>query len=115
MSGLVRMLRERMRMLRDDAAAVAKVVEEAFRGESELDDDTLDPQLRQVFYDLQDEQILNVRRTEYERDGRRLHGYFWSIDDQHRLDHVTPERTRDELHDLYGSLQDHAWERRPPR
>ena len=42
MSKLVRLLRDRMRMLREDASAVAKVVEEAFRGASELDDELLD-------------------------------------------------------------------------
>ena len=104
-----------MRMLREDASAVAKVVEEAFRGESELDDDRLDPHLRQVFYDLQDEHILHVRRAEYEKDGRLLRGYFWSVEEGAPTPRG-PERTRqDPYDDLYGSLKDGAWERRPPQ
>lgn len=114
MSRLVRLLRARMRMLREDATAVAKVVEEAFKGRSELDDDNLDPQLRQVFYDLQDEKVLKVRRTEYEKDGRRLRGYFWSIDES------APSLARfrrdegDPVEEVYDRLRDDAWERRRP-
>ncbi len=112
MSRLVRLLRERMRMLREDAAAVAKVVEEAFRGESELDDDMIDPQLRQVFYDLQDEEILKVRRTEYEKDGRQLRGYFWSVDGNDRPAGPVAPPSRDEFEDLYEGLRDQDWTRR---
>ncbi len=103
-----------MRMLREDAMAVAKVVEEAFQGRSELDDDRLDPELRQVFYDLQDEHILQVRRQEYEEDGRRLRGYFWSIDDGDRRVDVAPRAIRDPDAELYEELTEHAWSRRRP-
>lgn len=108
----MQLLRNRMQMLREDAAAVAKVVEEAFRGESELDDDMLDPHLRQVFYDLQDRDILKVRRQEYERDGQQLRGYFWSVDEQERLVPRSPSMPRDPNTSLYDDLADHAWERR---
>lgn len=99
-------------MLREDAVAVANVVDEAFKGHSELDDDTLDPHLRQVFYDLQDEKLLKVRRTEYEKDGQRLRGYFWSIDEAApRLDRYRRDE-QDPVEDLYDGLRDDAWERR---
>ncbi len=103
-------------MLREDAAAVAKVVEEAFEGHSELDDDILDPHLRQVFYDLQDEHILSVRRQEYEADGRQRRGYFWSIDDSPRLDRWAPKAVvSDPDAALYQGLREAAWQRRPPQ
>lgn len=99
-------------MLREDAAAVAQVVDEAFKGASELEDDQLDPQLRQVFYDLQDENVLKVRRQEYERDGQRLRGYFWSIDERPRLDRWAPRGGPDPYESLYDGLRDAAWQRR---
>lgn len=114
MSRLVRLLRDQMRMLKEDAQAISRVVEEAFRGQSELDDDSLDPHLRQVFYDLQDEDILKVRRQEYTKDGRILRGYFWSVSDQERgLTPMRPAR-QDPVEDLYSGLKDGAWERRRP-
>ncbi len=103
-----------MRMLREDASAVAKVVEEAFQGRSELDDDQLDPELRQVFYDLQDEHILQVRRAEYEKDGQRLRGYFWSIDEAPRMDRWAPGVEQDPDQAVYEQLADVAWSRRRP-
>jgi len=102
-------------MLREDAMAVATVVEEAFRGASELDDDRLDPHLRQVFYDLQDEHILQVRRAEYEKDGRLLRGYFWRIEDAGGIPGGPQLPAPDKLESLYSSLRDHAWERREPQ
>ncbi len=102
-------------MLREDAAAVAKVVEEAFEGHSELDDDTLDPQMRQVFYDLQDEKILSVRRQEYQADGHLRRGYFWSIDESPRLDRWAPKAQKDPEAEFYKGLRDAAWQRRPPQ
>lgn len=101
-------------MLKEDALAVSTVVEEAFRGASELDDDALDPHLRQVFYDLQDENILQVRRQEYTKDGRLMRGYFWSVSDAQRgLSPMHPP-ARDPVEDLYSGLRDGAWERRRP-
>ncbi len=103
-------------MLREDAAAVAKVVEEAFEGHSELDDDILNPHLRQVFYDLQDEHILSIRRQEYEADGRLRRGYFWSIDETPRLDRWAPKAApADPDTKMYEDLRDAAWQRRPPQ
>lgn len=116
MSKLARTLRERMRMLREDAAAVAKVVEEAFHGQSELDDDQLDPHLRQVFYDLQDEKILHVRREEYRRDGHLRRGYYWSIDEAPAdLERWDGRRTPDPDTEVYEGLAEAAWARRPPQ
>lgn len=115
MSGLARLLRERMRMLREDATAVAKVVEEAFRGESELDDDRLDPHLRQVFYDLQDEKILQVRRQEYRKDGHVKRGYYWSIDGAPGEVDRWARQPVDRDAGVYDELSDSAWQRRPPQ
>ncbi len=114
MANLVDMLRRRLRMLREDAQAVASTVEHAFHGSDEVDDDILDKDLRQLFYDLQDEKILDVRRQEYIKDGQLLRGYFWHLRDDvgelpqadHRL--PTPEEQ------LYAKLRSQAWDRRRP-
>ena len=101
-------------MLREDAAAVAKVVEEAFRGESELDDDLLDPHLRQVFYDLQDSDVLKVRREEVVEEGRLMRRYNWSVQEEAGLAPRARTADHDALGDLYGGLNDVAWKRRGP-
>ena len=113
MPGLAHLLGARMRMLREDALAVAHVVEEAFQGRSELDDELLDKDTRQVFYDLQNEKILDVRREETREDGVARRHYLWRIRDELPLDAGdSPER--DPAERTYLRLADDAWERRRP-
>lgn len=113
MSKLVRLLVERMRMLREDAAAVAKVVEDAFQGNNELDDELIDKDLRQVFYSLQDEKLLAIRREERSEDGEARRHYLWHLPD---LDDVAAPQPRqgDDVQRIYQRLGDSAWERRRP-
>lgn len=113
MSKLVRLLVDRMRMLREDALAVSKVVEDAFQGNDELDDELLDKDLRQVFYSLQDEQVLGIRREERREDGGDRRHYLWHLRDD--VPGVpTTRQERDEAERLYERLGDTAWERRRP-
>jgi hypothetical protein len=111
MAGLARLLRERMRMVREDALAVARVVEEAFQGRSELDDELLHKDVRQVFYDLQNEKILEVRREEVRVDGVDRRHYLWRVRDDAPLDAPAPPAP-DPAERLYHRLDDEAWERK---
>lgn len=101
-------------MVREDAAAVARVVEDAFAGRSELDDEGLQKDVRQVFYDLQDSDILEIRRDESRDDGETRRHYYWRVRDGHeRADRrAGPIVTADER--LYRRLGDDAWERHVP-
>jgi hypothetical protein len=111
MAGLLHLLLERMRMVREDAVAVAGVVEEAFKGRSELDDELIGKDLRQVFYDLQNEKILDVRREEVRIDGVDRRQYLWRIREDLQLEApiaVAPDPTVR----FYHRLADQAWERR---
>ena len=116
MGRLVDVLRRRMQMLREDAQAVASVVEDAFQGGSEIDDDALDAELRQLFYDLQDAKVLGVARREYTKQGQTLRGYTWQVldevDRQQQPLRPTPEIDPDAA--LDEALGDQAWQRRTP-
>ncbi len=100
-------------MLREDAVAVAHVVEEAFQGCSELDDELLPTNVRQVFYDLQDEKILTMRREERRVDGMERRHYLWRVREDPLAIAETVE-PREATERLYGRLGDEAWERRRP-
>lgn len=113
MSRLVQLLLERMRMVREDALAVSKVVEEAFAGASELDDERLNKDLRQVFYSLQDEKVLDVRREERRVDGVDRRHYLWHLRESGGELAEAP-RVRTPAERLYERLSDEAWERRRP-
>ncbi len=101
-------------MLQEDALAVAHTVEEAFRGEDELNDEFLDASLRSVFYSLQDEGVLAIRRTEYQSDGRARRAYFWAVTDGEALPDSAAARRAEHNQRLYARLGDDAWKRRRP-
>ncbi len=115
MSRLLQLLLGRMRMVREDALAVAKVVEEAFAGASELDDERLGKDLRQVFYSLQDEKVLDIRREERREDGAHRRHYLWHVRDGDDLFGLEPKPQRDASQRVYEKLADDAWERRRPQ
>ncbi len=112
MGSLLRVLSDKMRMLRDDAAAVSKVVEDAFAGRSELDDEDLNKDLRQVFYDLQDVKILDVRRVELREEGQARRHYMWSIRDNDAIPAPAAPAEPDPAQRIYARLGDQAWERK---
>ncbi len=112
MANLVRLLRDKMRMLREDAHAVARVVEEAFRGNDSIEDDDLDAEMRQLFYDLQDAQVLDVQRREYECEGHLRRGYTWHVNEAPRFDHPAPVAPQDPDAQLYQELPHKVWANR---
>ena len=113
MQRLARLLLDRMRMVREDALAVAHVVEEAFQGRSELDDELLGKEVRQVFYDLQDRKILEVRRAESAESGQALRHYFWRVRDAAEDELATDRQAPGPAERLYHRLGEEAWQRRP--
>lgn len=113
MGVLLRLLSEKLRMVKEDALAVTQVVEEAFQGASELDDEVLDKDLRQVFYDLQDERILDVRRVEVREQGQARRHYLWRVREEEVGAEAAERQVPDAAARLYLKLDDGHWKRRP--
>lgn len=101
-----------MRMLAEDAKAVAHVVEDAFKGQSEVSDELLDKDVRQVFYDLQNEKILDVRRDTSRHEGHERRHYYWRVRDEAELGELAEARRPEPEARLYERLSESAWERR---
>lgn len=113
---LERALRQAFNMMREDAAATARVVETAFRGEDEVNDEDLDKEIRSLFYTLEKERLLQVRRTEYKFEGQVRRAYFWRLNklDEWALDDFGPVLSKDDIDAsrLYRSLPQENWARR---
>ena len=62
---LVKALKNRFNMTKEDAIALTKTVEEIFNGEKEIEDMSIDKYSRALFYELQRERLLKLRREEY--------------------------------------------------
>jgi hypothetical protein len=103
-------------MVKEDAEATANVVESAFRGEEEVNDEDLDREIRSLFYTLEREQLLGIRRTEYKFEGQVRRAYFWrlnSIEDALRdndLDDAVSREEREALK-VYRALPADLWSR----
>lgn len=93
----------------DDAQEIADVVLETFHERDEVDDETLDADIRSVFYTLESKRMLSFRRVELTREtGEKRRAFYW------RLRHEafdTPVRVpvRQEEQDVYAMLPSSAW------
>ena len=62
---LAKALKNRFEMAKEDAIALAKTVEGIFDGEEEVEDMSIDKYSRALFYELQRERLLKIRREEF--------------------------------------------------
>lgn len=92
----------------EDAREIAGAVMERFEGHEEVDDETLDADLRSVFYTLEAKRMLSFRRVEYTReDGDRRRAFFWKLRQEAlAAPREIPVLTDD---DVYASLPADAW------
>ena len=110
-------LRRAFNMVVEDARATAEVVTTAFHGEDEVNDEDLDKDVRSLFYALEKESLLQVRRTEYKFEGQVRRAYFWRMAKiPNRLDEdFGPAMTKEDLEatKVYRQLPQDLWARRP--
>ncbi|MEA3202192.1 MAG: hypothetical protein QOE90_3620 [Thermoplasmata archaeon] len=106
---LAKALEDRFDMATDDAAEIAHVVVEQFGAAAEVNDETLDPSVRSIFYTLEAKKILSFRREEYVwENGEKRRGFWWRIRD----DALATARSipiLDAEEDVYASLPKDAW------
>lgn len=95
-------------MKADEAEEVADAVLERFAEAAEVDDETLDADLRSVFYTLEAKRMLSFRRVEYTReDGDKRRAFYWKL----RLENL--EQRRETVvpieADVYADIPADAW------
>jgi hypothetical protein len=109
---LAHALRERFGMSRDDAEDIARVVAEQFGDQTEVNDETLDPSVRSIFYTLEAKKILSFRREEYTwENGEKRRGFWWRL----RAEELQKKATIVPIvaeEDVYAQLPKDAWSAR---
>lgn len=112
MAALAEALRERFDMADEDAGEIARVVAEQFGEQDEVNDETLEPSVRSIFYTLESKKILSFRREEYTwENGERRRGFWWRVRDE-ELHRVTVVPQSAEVEDVYATLPRDAWSMR---
>ena len=96
-------------MSNEDANALARTVQKAFRGRREVEDMSLDKDVRSVFYDLLQKHLLVQRREEVKENGKFIRKYYWSFND----DGIKVEAYRKPLaespYEIYAKIPRDAW------
>lgn len=106
---LVGALERAFAMANNDATEIADVVLERFTHADEVDDETLDAEVRSVFYTLETKRLLSFRRTEYTReDGDHRRAFYWRLRTEALLPPLPEAGGYDEA-DIYASLPASAW------
>jgi hypothetical protein len=101
-------LKNRFEMAKEDAVALAKTVEEIFNGRDEVEDMSIDKYVRALFYELQRQKLLKLRRDEYKEKGRIIRKYYWSFDDK-IIKQAAYEQIKEEPYKVYKKIPKEAW------
>ena len=78
----IKALRNAFNMEKGDAITLAKTVEDVFKGKEEVEDMSIDKYTRSLFYELQREKLLKLRREEFKENGKFIRKYYWSFDEK---------------------------------
>ena len=105
---LVKALKNRFDMAKEDAVALAKTVEGIFNGKEEIEDMSIDKYARSLFYELQREKLLKIRREEFKEKGKIIRKYYWSFD-ENLIKQAAYEKITVEPYNIYKKIPKNAW------
>lgn len=105
---LIKALKNRFEMAKEDAIALAKTVEQIFDGRDEIEDMSIDKYTRALFYDLQRKNLLKQRREEFKEKGKIIRKFYWSFDNK-TIKQATDEKLKEDPYKIYEKIPKEAW------
>jgi len=105
---LVKALINAFEMEKEDAIAVAKTVENVFKGEDEVEDMSIDKHVRSLFYELQRKRLLRLRREEYKEKTKFIRRYYWSFDNK-AIREEAYRTSKEDPYAIYRKIPEKAW------
>jgi hypothetical protein len=105
---LVKALKNKFNMDQEDAIELAKTVEKIFNGKSEVEDMSIDKYARALFYELQREQFLKLRREEFKMKGKFIRKYYWSFNSD-IIREEADKQYKEEEYKIYRKIPKSAW------
>ena len=100
--------KNRFKMDKEDAIALAKTVEKVFKGHKEIEDMSIDKYVRALFYELQRERFLKLRREEFKEKGKQIRKYYWSFNNE-IIKKVAHEKNIVDCYAVYKKIPKEAW------
>jgi hypothetical protein len=105
---LLQALKNRFNMTKEDAIELTKTIEKIFDGQEEIEDMTIDKYARSLFYELQRERLLKLRREEFKEQGKYIRKYYWSFNND-IIKEVAFEKLKEEPYKIYKKIPKDAW------
>jgi len=104
----VKALKNSFNMDEVDAIELAKTVEDIFHDKKEIEDMSIDKYTRSLFYELQREGLLKLRREELKESGKIMRKFYWSFDNK-KIKEEANKTFREEEWTIYKDIPSRAW------
>ena len=105
----VKALKNGFDMTKEDATALAQTVQKVFKGSKEVEDMSLHKDVRSIFNDLHQKNLLYLRREELNEKGKFIRKYYWSLN----IDGIRAEAYRKPIkespYEIYKKIPENAW------
>ena len=105
---LLMALKKRYNMSNEDARALTRTVEGIFKGRKEVEDMSIDKYARSLFYELQREKLLKIRREEFKEKSKYIRKYYWSFNNE-IIKEEAYRINREEKFKIYEKIPKEAW------
>jgi transcription initiation factor IIE alpha subunit len=105
---LIKALKNSFNMDEEDAVELAKTVEDIFNGEEEIEDMSIDKYIRSLFYELQREGLLKLRREELKEKGKIIRKFYWSFNNK-KIKEGAHKTFIEEEWKIYKDIPSSAW------
>lgn len=105
---LMKALKNTFNMAKEDAVALTKTVEEIFDGKKEIEDQDIDKYARALFYELQREKLLKIRREEKKEEGKYIRRYYWTFNEK-IIKKQAYKKPKEEDFGIYKKIPNKAW------
>jgi len=101
-------LKNKFNMEQEDAVELANTVESVFNGKEEVEDMSIDKYTRALFFELEREKLLKLRREEYREKGKIIRKFYWSFNSQ-GIRVGSCEKVTENEYKIYQNIPKEAW------
>jgi len=106
---LVKALKNGFDMTKEDATVLAQTVEKVFKGSKEVEDMSLHKDVRSIFYDLHQKNLLLLRREELKEKGKLIRRFYWSFNSDGIKANAYRKPIEESPYEIYKKIPENAW------
>ena len=106
---LLQALKKRFNMTKEDTIELTKTIEKIFNGHEEIEDMSIDKYARSLFYELQREKLLKLRREEFKENGKNVRKYYWSFNNDIIREVAYEKEKEEQPYRIYKKIPKEAW------